>query len=95
MHNCYRQPTAYKSKIRERDNYTCQICGAYGDQVDHIIPFEVSHDSNENNVRVLCRPCNMATRRPNKNAALPYEEWAANLQRELKLIRTQAVKLEW
>ncbi len=74
-HTAYRQHQAYKDRIRERDNYTCQLCGEEGWQVDHIIPFAISHDSSEENLRVLCRKCNTDTRRPRKDARMPYDEW--------------------
>lgn len=82
MNTCYRQKEKYKDKIRERDNLTCQLCGEYGWQVDHIIPYAVSHDSSESNLRVLCRQCNTDTRRPRKDAALSYNEWCAWLESE-------------
>ena len=75
--------TGYKRKILERDNYTCQLCGEYGDQVDHVIPYAVSRDSTESNLRALCRQCNTDTRRPRKDAALPFDEWSAWLESEL------------
>lgn len=80
--NAYRQHTTLKNFIRERDHYTCQICGEYGDQVDHIIPYAISHDSHISNLRVLCRKCNIVTRRKRK-AALPYPEWIARIENEL------------
>lgn len=78
--------SGYKRKIRERDNYTCQFCGDYGDQVDHIIPYAISHDSSESNLRTLCRQCNTDTRRPRQNPALPLKEWYEWL--ELELVRS-------
>jgi len=79
----YRQKTALKIHVRERDGYTCQLCGGYGDQVDHIIPHAISGDSTLSNLRVLCRPCNLSTRRERKDAALPYDEWIAWIESEL------------
>ncbi len=75
--------TGYKRKIRERDNYTCQLCGEYGDQVDHIIPYAISHDGSESNLRTLCRQCNNDTRRPRKDAALSLNDWVQWLESEL------------
>ena len=79
----YRQHQTLKNAIRERDNYTCQLCGEYGDQVDHIIPYAVSHDSTLSNLRVLCRRCNLATRRQQYNARLPLADYYAKLEAEL------------
>ena len=83
MNTCYRQKEKYKEKIRERDNHTCQLCGEPAREVDHIIPWAVSHDSSESNLRVLYVRCNTDTRRPRKDAALPYNEWTAWLESEL------------
>jgi len=80
---CYRQGPALKAFIRERDNYTCQICGKYGDQVDHIKPFNVSHDSTPANLRVLCRHCNNLKRVPRKPEPPSYDEFIAEIELEL------------
>ena len=55
----------WREKVFERDDYTCQICGIRGGEIqaDHIKPqsvypelrFELS------NGRTLCRPCHMET----------------------------------
>ena len=79
----YRQHTSFKEDIRQRDNDTCQVCGAPGQDVDHIVPYAVSGETRPEGVRVLCHRCNMATRRPQKNARLPYDEWIAKLEAEL------------
>jgi len=49
--------------IKERDNYTCQICGKYmpdevGLHIDHIIPISKGGKSTPENLRVLCSKCN-------------------------------------
>jgi 5-methylcytosine-specific restriction endonuclease McrA len=80
---CYRQALEYKQQVRERDNYTCQLCGAYGDQVDHIIPWAVSHDSQMGNLRVLCKPCNLSLRRTRSDAALSYNQFFQYIESEL------------
>lgn len=80
---CYHQSQNIKIFIRERDNYTCRICGEYGDQVDHIIPWGISHDSTISNLRTLCRKCNLATRRERCDARPSYDEWIEGIRREL------------
>jgi len=72
-----------KRFIRERDNYTCQLCGEYGDIVDHIVPWAISHDSSKSNLRTLCRQCNLATRREPKNKRLPLDEWYKDIEVQL------------
>lgn len=49
----------YRQMVFERDNYTCQQCGATTDlTVDHIIPVSRGGDSSGNNLTTLCRSCN-------------------------------------
>lgn len=48
-----------EDQIRQRDNHTCQICGLPGEDVDHIVPLEISHNNDPSNLRVLCRVCNL------------------------------------
>jgi len=80
----YRQHQSLKKYIRERDNYTCQICGQEGWIVDHIIPWAISHDSTIPNLRVLCHACNLVLRRRRKDARPTLERWFADLDAELK-----------
>ncbi len=80
---CYRQRTTYKDKIRVRDKNTCQLCGAPGEAVDHIIPYAVSQDSSPSNLRLLCRSCNNRFRRERRDSAIPYAQWYDYLQTEL------------
>lgn len=52
-------------KIKQRDNYTCQICGKYmpdevGLHIDHIIPIKKGGKSVESNLQVLCDKCNLS-----------------------------------
>lgn len=52
-----------RNRIKERDAYTCQMCGKYmpdevGLQIDHIIPVSKGGKSVESNLRVLCSKCN-------------------------------------
>ncbi len=81
----YNQNIRVKELVRERDNYICQLCGQPGDVVDHIKPWRVSHDSTVSHLRILCRPCNLVTRRQRKDAN-PFTsigEWYQYLEREL------------
>jgi len=78
----YRQKLRVKERIRKRDNYTCQLCVAPGWQVDHIIPFAISHDSSEANLRILCKACNYKTRRERKDAAMSNDKWWEYIQKE-------------
>lgn len=53
-----------RNKIKERDNYTCQICGKYmpdevGLHIDHIVPISKGGKTIEQNLQVLCDKCNL------------------------------------
>ena len=84
--HAYRQHQSFKDFIRCRDNYTCQHCGAPGLVVHHIIPWAVSHETIPEGVQVLCRPCNLALRRQRYDAALPYDQWIAMIERDLAVL---------
>jgi len=56
---------AWRKKVFERDDYTCQLCGVRGEKLhaDHIKPF-ASHPELRfelSNGRALCIPCHRAT----------------------------------
>lgn len=62
-----RQPISAKTRMRilERDNYTCQHCGAKISDgvclhIDHIKPLAKGGTNDENNLQVLCSECNLA-----------------------------------
>ncbi len=80
----YSQHINVKRYIRERDNYTCQLCGAEGWIVDHIIPYAVSHDSTIDNLRVLCHACNLKARRQRVDTRLPVADWYRQIQHQLQ-----------
>ncbi|GAH15014.1 unnamed protein product, partial [marine sediment metagenome] len=48
-----------KRKIRERDNYTCQLCGAEGKDVHHID--YAKENCEPSNLITLCRSCHTKT----------------------------------
>lgn len=81
----YSQSKGVKDQIRRRDNHTCQICGRYGHDVDHIVPWHLGHNSLISNFRVLCHSCNcLYGRRPRKDARLPEAEWYDWIRAELR-----------
>lgn len=45
-------------RIRERDGYTCMICGMDGNSIDHIIPRSAGGTDDDWNLQCLCVSCN-------------------------------------
>ena len=80
----YRQHQSLKKFIRERDNYTCQLCGKEGWIVDHRVPWAISHDSKIDNLRVLCHACNLKLRRKRSGIHLHLKDWFAYLDNQLQ-----------
>ncbi len=78
------QHITLKEYVRSRDNHTCQICGRPGEQVDHIIPWAISHDSSLGNLRILCLPCNLAHRRRRRDARPDAILWWQQIEDEYK-----------
>ncbi|MYE58133.1 MAG: HNH endonuclease [Alphaproteobacteria bacterium] len=61
------QTAAY---IRERDDWTCQECGDWGNEVDHIEPVSDGGAMwSGDNLQVLCRSCHIDKSR----AELPWQ----------------------
>ena len=86
----YQEQTLYKTVIRERDNYTCQLCGEHPVfDVDHIIPYHISKDNSESNLRVLCHRCNLISRRytlpKGRMPRIPIDQWEDYIKRELAI----------
>jgi hypothetical protein len=52
-------PPSVRNRVFIRDNGQCQHCGATENlEIDHIIPVSRGGSSTENNLQVLCAPCN-------------------------------------
>ncbi len=69
-----------RQQIKERDNYTCRVCGKYmpdgvGLHIDHIIPVAQGGKSVPSNLQVLCSKCNGS-----KGNRIPPPAWAAAIQ---------------
>ena len=47
------------NEIRERDNFTCQLCGKKNHILDihHIIPYRITQNNNPKNLISLCKSC--------------------------------------
>jgi hypothetical protein len=48
-------PDQLRRTTMERDNFTCRLCGATATEIDHI----AGSSNDANNLRALCKPCNM------------------------------------
>jgi 5-methylcytosine-specific restriction endonuclease McrA len=60
-----------RADIFERDDYTCQYCGAHGValECDHIVPVVKGGTHGTDNLKTACRACNRS------KAAKSIEEW--------------------
>jgi len=62
-----------REKLLLRDGYRCVNCGYWDDlQIDHIMPSSRGGGNEEENLQVLCGPCNRSKR------AMTMEEWEAS-----------------
>ncbi len=82
-------PESLKQEIRERDHYTCQLCGKPNSKhVDHIIPLEISHDNSRGNLRVLCHHCNLLRGnifgKKSTCSFSGFDQWADRIKEELQ-----------
>ena len=55
----------WAQKVKQRDNYTCVLCGAPGEQAHHIKPVSYFYDHryDVNNGITLCKRCHIAVHR--------------------------------
>lgn len=52
-------PRAVKERVLARYDRCCAACGSDDrPEVDHIVPWVISHDDSEDNLQVLCFTCN-------------------------------------
>lgn len=91
----YQQRTKYKNSILERDGHTCQLCGQPAQEVDHIIPWAISHNSTLSNLRAVCIKCNRAIRLPRRDARLPLNEWYEKIEVELMASQSRGGDAQW
>lgn len=63
---------ALRSAVFNRDDFTCQYCGARGGRLecDHVTPVSRGGSNAPSNLKTACRPCNRAKR------DMTPEEWA-------------------
>ena len=53
-------PKSLREYILKRDNYECKKCGSTLDlHIDHKFPFSRGGGNEPENLRVLCRDCNL------------------------------------
>lgn len=51
-------PPDVRARVMERDENTCQVCGAVADAIDHIWPASRGGLPTEENLRAICGSCN-------------------------------------
>lgn len=70
---------AARQLISERDGGTCRWCGSPFDaQLDHVVPWSAYGSDTSDNLRVLCRDCNLDRSNyadPAARAAVPVARW--------------------
>jgi 5-methylcytosine-specific restriction endonuclease McrA len=54
--------TEIRPAVLKRDGYTCQLCGAPANAVDHIVPYRDGGTDDLSNLRALCPSCNSRRR---------------------------------
>lgn len=56
-----RRYRAQRERVFKRDGRVCQVCGTDEGEfhIDHVIPRKVGGDSSLDNLRVLCKSCNL------------------------------------
>ena len=72
--------------VLDRENWRCQWCGGYGNEVDHIHPLEHGGDEvNPQNLQTLCVGCHLAKTRGDRNKYKPHwqQAWDELLQNRL------------
>lgn len=78
-------------RIRARDEHTCQKCGTFGHEVDHITPVSQGGTNDDANLQVLCATCHMvktqteaaqARAQRQADARLPVEDHPGLIQRQ-------------
>jgi len=85
-------PAGVRTRVLERNGYTCQLCGAAGGDpdptnpaqkirlhLDHVLPVSQGGSSDEDNLRVLCSACNQG-----RANIQPASEGAKNLLMRLR-----------
>jgi hypothetical protein len=62
LHSQRKSNSSHWKRIRlmvlNRDNYTCQWCGAYGNTADHILPVSKGGSDELENLVCACKKCN-------------------------------------
>ncbi len=70
----YSPGMALRNFVLKRDNYTCQLCGEYGNETDHIIPWP-NGETSKKNLRAICHKCNNGRRVQRVDSALDADDW--------------------
>ena len=77
-----RRWAALARRIRERDNFECQKCGAWANECDHVVPLSKGGAPyDEKNCQILCRTCHIAKSRSEMPRQTPGRaEWIERLR---------------
>lgn len=71
-----------RARIFERDNYTCQYCGAHGVKLecDHVMPVSRGGSNSDTNLLTACLKCNRSKR------AKTLEEWSLEQDARISIL---------
>lgn len=51
---------ALRAQVLARDRWTCQLCGAPAEHVDHVCPVASGGEDHPSNLRATCADCNLS-----------------------------------
>ena len=87
----HRRYRAQRERVFMRDGRICQVCGTDEGEmhIDHIIPRKVGGDSSLDNLRVLCKSCNLRKGAKNDGVFLAQAATPPVFSSDLSLIQSK------
>ena len=89
----HRRYRVQRDRVLKRDGYSCQICGTDEGEmhVDHVIPRKVGGDNSMDNLRVLCKSCNLRKGALNDGVFLARTATPPVFSSDLSLTRSETM----
>ena len=84
-------------EILERDDFTCQYCGAHGDgvqlEIDHIVPIFEGGGDDPNNLTTACFDCNRGKgRNLLADHHVEFDDWVGAKNEKIDAIQLEILK---